>query len=133
LLESALKGDAESQFQLGKRSYEEARVWLRKAAVQGHELAITLLKEAMDKGASNQEHIHLGDFESLPVELWKGILSYVKYPEIISVRQANRCFYKLTSGYDKPGLIGLKYDTNPTINIEDWNINKKMALLNLDR
>lgn len=57
ILECAIGGNREAQFRLGERAYEawryqgtkgaayEARIWLGKAAAQGHEGAIALLEE----------------------------------------------------------------------------------------
>ena len=42
----------------------------------------------------------------IPFELWEHIISYVTVSDIISIRQIDAFFYKLTTGYDKIGVVG---------------------------
>jgi len=60
--------------------------------------------------------------------LVQDILSIVPYPAILAVRQANRTFYKLTTGYDQPGLVGV--ENRPSqyqySNTYIWSINEEI-------
>jgi hypothetical protein len=49
----------------------------------------------------------LGDFSLVPRELLQETLSYLGPKEIDKVRQLNKSFYKLTTGYDQVGLVGV--------------------------
>jgi hypothetical protein len=56
----------------------------------------------------------LGKFNILPRDLLPGILSYLGSKEIGQVRQLSKSFYKLTTGYELPGMVGV--ENKPSIN-----------------
>jgi hypothetical protein len=67
----------------------------------------------------------------LPVELLENIFSYLSCNSIMAVRQMNRLFYELTTGYSQPGLIGVENKPNRNINIEACVINKRISFKEL--
>jgi Ran GTPase-activating protein (RanGAP) involved in mRNA processing and transport len=50
----------------------------------------------------------LGKFDILPRDLLPGILSYLGSKELGQVRQLSKSFYKLTTGYERPGMVGVE-------------------------
>jgi Ran GTPase-activating protein (RanGAP) involved in mRNA processing and transport len=50
----------------------------------------------------------LGKFDILPRDLLPGILSYLESKELGQVRQLNKFIYKLTTGYEQPGMVGVE-------------------------
>jgi Ran GTPase-activating protein (RanGAP) involved in mRNA processing and transport len=50
----------------------------------------------------------LGKFDILPGDLLPGILSYLESKELGQVSQLNKSFYKFTTGYERPGMVGVK-------------------------
>ena len=62
----------------------------------------------------------------LPIELLQEILTYVSAEEIKEVRGVNRSFYKLTTGYDQCGLVGVLHKPKHSINTDGWAINKEI-------
>jgi hypothetical protein len=68
----------------------------------------------------------LGKFEVLPIELLQEILTYVRAEEIKEVRGVNRAFYKLTTGYDQPGLVGVENRPSQYRNTDAWVINEEI-------
>jgi hypothetical protein len=50
----------------------------------------------------------LGKFDILPRDLLPGILSYLSSKELGQVRQLSKSFYTLTTGYERPGIVGVE-------------------------
>jgi hypothetical protein len=50
----------------------------------------------------------LGKFDILPRDLLPVILSYLGSKEIGQVRQLSKSIYKLTTGYERPGMVGVE-------------------------
>jgi hypothetical protein len=50
----------------------------------------------------------LGKFDTLPRDLLPEIFSYLGSIELGQVRQLNKSFYKLTTGYERPGIVGVE-------------------------
>jgi len=73
-----------------------------------------------------EEATEIGNFEMFPIELVQEILTYLSADQIKEVRGVNRTFYKLTTGYDKPGLLGVENRPNPIITANYWVINKEI-------
>ena len=73
-----------------------------------------------------EEATELGNFEMLPLELVQDILTYLNADQIKEVRGVNHAFYKLTTGYGEPGLVGVENRPNPIVNIACWVINKEI-------
>jgi len=71
-----------------------------------------------------EEATELGKFDIVPIELLQEILTYVRAEEIKEVRGVNRTFYKLTTGYDQPGLVGVENRPSQYMNTDAWVINK---------
>ncbi|MHB9147042.1 MAG: hypothetical protein ACYC2U_01070 [Candidatus Amoebophilus sp.] len=66
-------------------------------------------------------------YSLLPPEIWAMILSYLPSNKIMYTRQINRDFYSLVTGYDCPGVHGIK--NKPPENITRtnlWSINKEI-------
>jgi Ran GTPase-activating protein (RanGAP) involved in mRNA processing and transport len=53
-------------------------------------------------------------FDILPRDLLPGILSYLGSKEMGQVRQLSRGIYKLTTGYERPGMVGV--ESKPSTN-----------------
>jgi hypothetical protein len=73
-----------------------------------------------------EEASELGNFDMFPIELVQEILTYLSADQIKEVRGVNRAFYKLTTGYDQPGLLGVENRPNSIINTAYWLINKEI-------
>jgi Ran GTPase-activating protein (RanGAP) involved in mRNA processing and transport len=50
----------------------------------------------------------LGKFDILPRDLLQDILSYLGSKELGQVRQLSKSIYKLTTGYERPGMVGVE-------------------------
>lgn len=67
--------------------------------------------------------------ETLPVELLEKIIWYLPSMHLINeVRQVNRYFYQLITGYSKPGLMGVRHKPIHPINTKLWEINPTIDL-----
>ena len=60
------------------------------------------------KALSQQKRPKLGDLIILPRDVLKLIMSYAGLEEMSQVRQLNRSFYELMTGYNQPGLLGVQ-------------------------
>lgn len=60
---------------------------------------------------------NLGDFDSVPRDILKVIFSYAGSKEMSQVRQLNKAFYKLTTGYNEPGVVGVEHKSQGSIHI----------------
>jgi hypothetical protein len=115
LLEAAIAGDAAAQVQLAEKSLAEAKVWLRQAALQKQPMAIELLSRL-----DNQvETTGIPKLE-LPLEVWAHVLSYIKYPEILTCRQLNHSFYERITGDNRIGILGAANKPNLYCEIENF-------------
>ncbi|ACE06606.1 hypothetical protein Aasi_1292 [Candidatus Amoebophilus asiaticus 5a2] len=115
--------DINSQIQLSKIIFEDARLLLERAARYGHTLAIDLLKRLAHLNYFGAEATNLGNFIILPPELRLHILSYVGFPGVLMVKQVNRSFNNLITSYDQVSLVGVE-------NRPRWTIGKKSCMIN---
>jgi Ran GTPase-activating protein (RanGAP) involved in mRNA processing and transport len=65
-------------------------------------------KKATQAQVSLHQGGQMGKFDILPRDLLPGILSYLEAKEIGQVRQLNKSIYKLTTGYERPGMVGVE-------------------------
>jgi hypothetical protein len=76
------------------------------------------------KALSEQKRSDLGDLIILPKDVLKIIMSYVGLEETSQVRQLNRRFYGLMTGYNQPGLLGVQQKPQSSMHTELWKANK---------
>jgi hypothetical protein len=76
------------------------------------------------KDLSEQKRPDLGDLIILPKEVLKIIMSYAGLEETSQVRQLNRRFYGLMTGYNQPGLLGVHQKPQTSMHAELWKANK---------
>jgi hypothetical protein len=75
----------------------------------------TIKKVVKTKQEPTKNRAVLGSpFDILPRDLLPGILAYLSSKEIGQVRQLNLSLYKLTTGYERPGMVGV--ENKPTTN-----------------
>jgi len=95
--------------------------------IEGERLAIEEMEGRMEIiTIERKEATGLGKFDILPIELLQEILTYVSADQIKAVRQVNRAFYELTTGYDKCGLVGIENRPSQYRNTDAWLINKEI-------
>jgi hypothetical protein len=71
-----------------------------------------------------QKRPDLGDLVILPKDVLKIIMAYVGLEEMSQVRQLNRRFYVLMTGYNQPGLLGVQQKCQSSMHAELWKANK---------
>jgi Ran GTPase-activating protein (RanGAP) involved in mRNA processing and transport len=76
------------------------------------------------KDLDKQEVTSLDNLEILPIELLEKVTLYLTCEQVMNVRQVNRLFYELTTGYTRPGLIGVEHKPNRSINLEACGIKR---------
>ena len=78
------------------------------------------------KITSEQKSPDLGDLIIVPKDVLKIIMSYVGLEETSQVRQLNRSFYRLMTGYNQPSLLGVQQKSQSSMHAELWKANKGM-------
>jgi Ran GTPase-activating protein (RanGAP) involved in mRNA processing and transport len=66
------------------------------------------------------------DLLGLPTELLEEIVSYLSYKDAMSIRQLNRYFYSLITGYRQVGKVGVKNKPDQSIAQTKWSSIKQL-------
>ena len=92
------------------------------ASLEG--MHIEASRNSKPKALSEQKRPDLGDLIILPRDVLKTIMSYVGLEATSQVRQLNRSFYELMTGYNQPGLLGVRQKPQFSMHAELWKANK---------
>ena len=92
------------------------------------EIEMERLGSEKEEVVENEVDFDLGYFNLLPVEIHQQILSYLSLDAMLLARQVHPLFYKLTTGYDQIGLVGMNNKPQRTIHTDRWAINKLINL-----
>jgi Ran GTPase-activating protein (RanGAP) involved in mRNA processing and transport len=71
--------------------------------------------------------ITLGYFDRIPLDIIKIIFSYVGSKGMNRVRQLSKSFYQYTTGYSRPGIIGVEHKSQGSIHTGRLAINKRVV------
>jgi Ran GTPase-activating protein (RanGAP) involved in mRNA processing and transport len=75
----------------------------------------------------------LGKFDLLPRELLSGILAYLGSKELGQVRQLSKSIYKLTTGYEQPGIVGVKNKPSTNCLVKYLGLNTRTVNIAAER
>jgi hypothetical protein len=89
------------------------------------ELALGVSPTSQDLVQAAIQVSEKGIFSMLPSDLLKEMFSYVGSKGMAKVRQLNKAFYQLTTGYERPGVVGVGNKSQVNIPTGYWAINNR--------